>query len=162
MRTDSPETPAPASASALPAAVSSSTDASSSPLSGKTVVVVGAGGAGRALAFGAAVKGAKVVIANRSLPKAAELAAQVRHARCALCRGRATVHAGPGRAGPAASLPPFLHTAAFSEAAQQRCRSRPSKAHCPASFPLLLPPAACCSWTRLPPPAAWRIWPAAL
>ena len=93
---------------ALAAAVSSSTDASSSPLSGKTVVVVGAGGAGRALAFGAAVKGAKVVIANRSLPKAAELAAQVRQARCALCRGRPTVHAGPGQA---CCQPPFLHTA---------------------------------------------------
>lgn len=34
-------------------------------LKGKTVVVIGAGGAGRALAFGAAHKGAKVIIANR-------------------------------------------------------------------------------------------------
>jgi Zn-dependent alcohol dehydrogenase len=34
-------------------------------LEGKTVCVVGAGGAGRALAFGAASKGAKVIIANR-------------------------------------------------------------------------------------------------
>ena len=34
-------------------------------LKGRTVVVVGAGGAGRALAFGAAHKGAKVIIANR-------------------------------------------------------------------------------------------------
>ena len=34
-------------------------------LRGRTVVVVGAGGAGRALAFGAAHKGAKVIIANR-------------------------------------------------------------------------------------------------
>ena len=34
-------------------------------LTGKTVVVIGAGGAGRALAFGAAHKGAKVIIANR-------------------------------------------------------------------------------------------------
>ena len=41
------------------------------------VVVVGAGGAGRALAFGAAAKGAQVVIANRSLGRAQELAAQV-------------------------------------------------------------------------------------
>ena len=41
-------------------------------------MVVGAGGAGRALAFGAAVKGARVVVANRSLAKAQELAAQVR------------------------------------------------------------------------------------
>lgn len=36
-----------------------------SPLKGSTVVVIGAGGAGRALAFGAAHKGAKVIIANR-------------------------------------------------------------------------------------------------
>lgn len=43
---------------------SSSSDGSS-PLQGKTVCVVGAGGAGRALAFGAASKGAKVIIANR-------------------------------------------------------------------------------------------------
>ena len=61
----------------LDAGAPSSTDASSSPLAGKTVVVVGAGGAGRALAFGAAVKGAHVVIANRSVQKAADLAAQL-------------------------------------------------------------------------------------
>lgn len=36
-----------------------------SALKGRTVVVIGAGGAGRALAFGAAHKGAKVIIANR-------------------------------------------------------------------------------------------------
>lgn len=36
-----------------------------SPLKGKSFLVVGAGGAGRALAFGAASKGAKVLIANR-------------------------------------------------------------------------------------------------
>ena len=35
-------------------------------LDGKTVVVIGAGGAGKALAFGAKFKGANVVIANRS------------------------------------------------------------------------------------------------
>lgn len=94
-------------ARALHAAAPSSTDASTSPLAGKTIVVVvsaaagvgvshvsppplrsptrvhaphaaqGAGGAGRALAFGAAVKGAKVIIANRSVQKAADLAAQV-------------------------------------------------------------------------------------
>ena len=39
---------------------------SASVLKGKTVVVIGAGGAGRALAFGAAHKGAHVIIANRS------------------------------------------------------------------------------------------------
>ena len=36
-----------------------------SPLKGKTVVIIGAGGAGRALVFGAAHAGAHVVIANR-------------------------------------------------------------------------------------------------
>jgi hypothetical protein len=38
------------------------------------VVVVGAGGAGRALAFGAAARGARVVIANRSVQRAQQLA----------------------------------------------------------------------------------------
>ena len=37
-----------------------------SPLAGKRVVVLGAGGAGRALAFGAAEKGDNVIVANRS------------------------------------------------------------------------------------------------
>ena len=44
---------------------SGSSGSSESVLKGKTVCVVGAGGAGRALAFGAASKGAKVIIANR-------------------------------------------------------------------------------------------------
>jgi len=48
-----------------------------SPLEGSTVLVIGAGGAGRALAFGAAERGAKVLIANRSREKADELAAAV-------------------------------------------------------------------------------------
>ena len=48
-----------------------------SPLKGKTVVVIGAGGAGRALAFGASTKGAHVVIANRTADKAIELAGQL-------------------------------------------------------------------------------------
>ncbi len=52
-------------------------DAGNSPLKGKTVVVVGAGGAGRALAFGAAARGASVIIANRSASRAVELAAQL-------------------------------------------------------------------------------------
>jgi 3-dehydroquinate dehydratase/shikimate dehydrogenase len=53
------------------AAVTSSSSSSGSssdggsPLQGKSVCVVGAGGAGRALAFGAVSKGAKVLIANR-------------------------------------------------------------------------------------------------
>lgn len=48
---------------------------SHSPLSGKTVLVLGAGGAGRALAFGALQRGAKVIIGNRSRGKAEDLAA---------------------------------------------------------------------------------------
>jgi 3-dehydroquinate dehydratase/shikimate dehydrogenase len=50
-------------------------DAGASPLRGLTVVVVGAGGAGRALAFGAAARGAAVVVANRALDRAEALAA---------------------------------------------------------------------------------------
>lgn len=45
-----------------------------SPLTGKTFVVIGAGGAGKALAYGAKAKGAKVVIANRTYERAKELA----------------------------------------------------------------------------------------
>jgi 3-dehydroquinate dehydratase/shikimate dehydrogenase len=56
---------------------SSSGSAGDSPLKGRTFVVVGAGGAGRALAFGAASRGAKVLIANRSLDRAEALAAAV-------------------------------------------------------------------------------------
>lgn len=37
-----------------------------SPLSGKLFIVIGAGGAGKALAYGAKEKGARVVIANRT------------------------------------------------------------------------------------------------
>ena len=39
-----------------------------SPLAGKRVMVLGAGGAGRALAFGAIEKGAHVIVANRWVP----------------------------------------------------------------------------------------------
>ncbi|KAL5712830.1 hypothetical protein ACHQM5_014958 [Ranunculus cassubicifolius] len=46
----------------------------SSPLSGKIFVVIGAGGAGKALAYGAKAKGARVVIANRTYERAKELA----------------------------------------------------------------------------------------
>lgn len=46
-----------------------------SPLRSKRVVIVGAGGAGRALAFGTAARGAKVTVANRSVVRAEELAA---------------------------------------------------------------------------------------
>lgn len=37
-----------------------------SPLAGRLFVVIGAGGAGKALAYGAKEKGAKVIIANRT------------------------------------------------------------------------------------------------
>lgn len=47
---------------------------SSSPLAGKFFVVIGAGGAGKALAYGAKEKGAKVAIANRTYDRAKELA----------------------------------------------------------------------------------------
>lgn len=52
-------------------------DVGVSPLAGRTFVVIGAGGAGRALAFGAKYKGAKVVIANRSYDRANKLATLV-------------------------------------------------------------------------------------
>ncbi|GER44264.1 shikimate dehydrogenase [Striga asiatica] len=45
-----------------------------SPLAGKLFIVIGAGGAGKALAYGAKEKGAKVVIANRTYDRARELA----------------------------------------------------------------------------------------
>ncbi|KAH6832966.1 dehydroquinate dehydratase [Perilla frutescens var. hirtella] len=45
-----------------------------SPLDGKLFVVIGAGGAGKALAYGAKEKGARVVIANRSYDRARDLA----------------------------------------------------------------------------------------
>lgn len=51
--------------------------ADGSPLKGKTVVIIGAGGAGRALAFGASTRGAHVVIANRTADKAIQLAEQL-------------------------------------------------------------------------------------
>ncbi|RZC43557.1 hypothetical protein C5167_036514 [Papaver somniferum] len=50
---------------------------SGSPLEGKLFVVIGAGGAGKALAYGAKAKGAKVVIANRTYERSRELAALV-------------------------------------------------------------------------------------
>lgn len=46
-------------------------------LKGKNVVVVGAGGAGRAIAFGAKEKGANVTVVNRSKESAEKLAADV-------------------------------------------------------------------------------------
>ncbi|XP_062083319.1 bifunctional 3-dehydroquinate dehydratase/shikimate dehydrogenase, chloroplastic-like [Humulus lupulus] len=49
----------------------------SSPLEGKLFVVLGAGGAGKSLAYGAAQKGARVVVANRTFERAKELADKV-------------------------------------------------------------------------------------
>ncbi|KAM0071944.1 putative 3-dehydroquinate dehydratase, Shikimate dehydrogenase (NADP(+)) [Helianthus debilis subsp. tardiflorus] len=49
----------------------------SSPISGRLFVLVGAGGAGRALAFGAKSKGARVVIFNRNFERAESLARAV-------------------------------------------------------------------------------------
>ncbi|KAK7319617.1 hypothetical protein RJT34_04340 [Clitoria ternatea] len=45
-----------------------------SPLAGKLFAVIGAGGAGKALAYGAKEKGARVVIVNRTYDRARELA----------------------------------------------------------------------------------------
>ncbi|XVF32688.1 hypothetical protein REPUB_Repub17cG0104300 [Reevesia pubescens] len=45
-----------------------------SPIAGRTFVLVGAGGAGRALAFGAKCKGARIVIFNRNYERAKALA----------------------------------------------------------------------------------------
>ncbi|KAL6842149.1 hypothetical protein ACP4OV_028128 [Aristida adscensionis] len=53
---------------------SQSTDPTISPLAGRLFVVIGAGGAGKALAYGAKEKGARVVIANRTFARAQELA----------------------------------------------------------------------------------------
>ncbi|KGN48408.1 bifunctional 3-dehydroquinate dehydratase/shikimate dehydrogenase, chloroplastic [Cucumis sativus] len=49
----------------------------SSRLAGKLVVVIGAGGVGKAVAYGAKQKGARIVIANRSFDRARELADRV-------------------------------------------------------------------------------------
>ncbi|KAK4802446.1 hypothetical protein SAY86_000649 [Trapa natans] len=53
------------------------TPATLSPLAGKLFVVLGAGGAGKSLAYGAAQKGARVVVANRTFARAKELAEKV-------------------------------------------------------------------------------------
>ncbi|XP_024021447.1 bifunctional 3-dehydroquinate dehydratase/shikimate dehydrogenase, chloroplastic [Morus notabilis] len=45
-----------------------------SPLAGKLFIVIGAGGAGKALAYGAKEKGARVVIVNRTYDRAREIA----------------------------------------------------------------------------------------
>lgn len=48
--------------------------AAGSPLAGKLFVVLGAGGAGKSLAYGAAQKGARVVVANRTFGNTLALA----------------------------------------------------------------------------------------
>ncbi|XP_057960560.1 bifunctional 3-dehydroquinate dehydratase/shikimate dehydrogenase, chloroplastic-like [Malania oleifera] len=48
-----------------------------SPLAGKLFVVLGAGGAGKSLAYGAKQKGARVIVANRTYERAKELADKV-------------------------------------------------------------------------------------
>ncbi|XP_078168588.1 bifunctional 3-dehydroquinate dehydratase/shikimate dehydrogenase, chloroplastic-like [Carex rostrata] len=48
-----------------------------SPLNGRLIVVVGAGGAGKAVAYGAKEKGARVVVANRTYERAVNLANSV-------------------------------------------------------------------------------------
>lgn len=54
----------------------------SSPLHGKLFVVIGAGGAGKALAYGAKEKGARVVIANRTFGKLLNLVISVKASKC--------------------------------------------------------------------------------
>uniref|UniRef100_A0A5B7BJ48 shikimate dehydrogenase (NADP(+)) n=1 Tax=Davidia involucrata TaxID=16924 RepID=A0A5B7BJ48_DAVIN len=54
-----------------------SSPAAGSPLAGKLFVVLGAGGAGKSLAYGAKQKGARVVVANRTFERAKELADKV-------------------------------------------------------------------------------------
>ncbi|XVF30845.1 hypothetical protein REPUB_Repub16aG0092800 [Reevesia pubescens] len=51
--------------------------ATGSPLAGKIFVVIGAGGTGKALAYGGYEKGARVVVANRTYDKAKELASEI-------------------------------------------------------------------------------------
>ncbi|OMO77363.1 Dehydroquinase class I [Corchorus olitorius] len=53
---------------------SNTSSSAGSPLAGKLFVVIGAGGAGKALAYGAKQKGARVAIANRTFERARELA----------------------------------------------------------------------------------------
>ncbi|PKA56668.1 Bifunctional 3-dehydroquinate dehydratase/shikimate dehydrogenase, chloroplastic [Apostasia shenzhenica] len=49
-------------------------ESTASPLADKVIVVIGAGGAGKALAYGAKEKGARIFIANRTYERAKELA----------------------------------------------------------------------------------------
>ena len=66
-----------AAISAVEAAMRDSSGDPQRPLEGKTAVVLGTGGAARALAFGAAERGASVVIAGRTVSKVQALAESV-------------------------------------------------------------------------------------
>ncbi|KAK6911475.1 SDH, C-terminal [Dillenia turbinata] len=50
---------------------------STSPLAGRLFVVLGAGGAGKSLAYGAKEKGARVIVANRTFERAKDLAEKI-------------------------------------------------------------------------------------
>ncbi|XP_052191934.1 bifunctional 3-dehydroquinate dehydratase/shikimate dehydrogenase, chloroplastic-like [Diospyros lotus] len=56
---------------------SNGSSSAGSPLAGRLFVVLGAGGAGKSLAYGAQQKGARVVVANRTFERAKDLAAKV-------------------------------------------------------------------------------------
>nr|BAI40147.1 dehydroquinate dehydratase/shikimate:NADP oxidoreductase [Diospyros kaki] len=56
---------------------SSASNGSVSPLAGRLFVVIGAGGAAKALAYGGKEKGARVVVANRTYEKAKDLARKI-------------------------------------------------------------------------------------
>jgi 3-dehydroquinate dehydratase/shikimate dehydrogenase len=58
--------------------------ANRSPLSGKRVLLIGAGGAARAVAFGLVARGAKVTVANRTHERAVRLAQELGCDSCAL------------------------------------------------------------------------------
>jgi 3-dehydroquinate dehydratase/shikimate dehydrogenase len=55
-----------------------------SPLRGKRVILIGAGGAARAVAFGLVARGAEVTVANRTRARAVRLARELRCGSCAL------------------------------------------------------------------------------
>lgn len=55
-----------------------------SPLNGRRILLIGAGGASRAVAFGLVARGAKVTVANRTRERAARLAQELGCDSCAL------------------------------------------------------------------------------
>ena len=70
-------TDVPAAMASLKAAIASIPDEDSFPLSKRTVLLLGAGGVARALAFGLAAEGCQLIISNRSLDRATDLAHDV-------------------------------------------------------------------------------------